>query len=513
MDEVTHALTKGEGVGLAPSLAFDASSMVSSIVKSYSGSSQLADTSTSSGLDHGDLVIEPPIDPGDLWSLMELNPVHSACIGAKATDSFGRGWGFWREEEKEQQLTDRAREFFRTIVCRGWTFARLWRNAGTEMDAIGYGLVEVTRDDQNVINGLFPLPAQTFRVAKIATDEAGKVSQVGGEYGKVWVQKREERTRYFVRFAPNRENVPNISRQTGAALGEDAEPGERATEVLPVIFPTPRSTYYGLGDWISGSGAIAELAAIRSYNEAFFSSNGMLDSIIHVKSDQGVEAATAVRQEIEKQFREAKGRQHVNVFVSSDQGVEIDVMPMSQKQRFGDADSGFSDGKIDNVKELLVAHQVPPYRVGWAEVGSLGGNTAKEMLEAYRFGVVEPRQELVQGAVSELLEDQTFAPLGLAGFEFKFEDVDWDAFERDLQTANDGVEQGALNRDEWRKMLGFEETGLPEMQEFLVNGQRIGPDAESMMQTFQDELRTLSGMTGEESVDEPEDEEMPEVDA
>src|SRR4029450_9183296 len=36
--------------------------------------------------------IPPPIDPSILMDLSEDNPVHGACLQAKATDTAGRGW-------------------------------------------------------------------------------------------------------------------------------------------------------------------------------------------------------------------------------------------------------------------------------------------------------------------------------------------------------------------------------------------------------------------------------------
>lgn len=486
-------------VGVEP---FDASGMVSAIVKSLSGSSQLSEA-TSTGVWDGSLTIEPPIPPEQMWALTELNAYHGACIQAKATDSFGRGWSVYTvdDEEIDPDTTKAIRPILDDLVAGGWTFQRLWYETGREFDGIGWALVEVTRDESGVINGLFPLPAQTFRVAKIGTDEEGNVVKVGGELGKVWVQKRDEKTRYFVRFAPDRENQPVIDRETGRPMGdEESEEFEerRATEVLPILFPSPRTSYYGVPDWVSASGAIAELASIRSFNEAFFDSNGMVDQIVHV-TGSSVSAAKAVKDEIKAAFTETKGRAHVKVFVASDDSIEIKVEPLSSSAREGQTDRQFDDGTLTLVKEVLIGHQVPPYRIGWAEVGSLGGNVAKEMLEAYRFGVVEPRQNVFQAAIKELLSDASFAQLGLSeSQEIRFTDVDWDAWERDLEMVNEGVDRGALNRDEWRAAMGFEPTNLPEMQDFLVDGKPIGEDAEGMLQAFHDNLRTASGFTGEE---------------
>ena len=64
-------------------------------------------------------------------------------------------------------------------------------------------------------------------------------------------------------------------------------------------------------------------------------------------------------------------------------------------------EASFRLHRQDNRDEILAAHGVPPYRVGVAETGSLGGNTARESTEIYKRSVIEPRQEMLESMINK----------------------------------------------------------------------------------------------------------------
>jgi hypothetical protein len=117
-----------------------------------------------------------------------------------------------------------------------------------------------------------------------------------------------------------------------------------------------------------------------------------------------------------------------------------------------------------------MAHQVPPYRVGWAELGSLGGSAAREMLRAYRAGVVEPIQTVLESRIDRLLgEDGLNLPARL-----RFSDVDWEERESDAQVVERLVGAAVLTPNEGRQWLGYSPADDPALDMFYLKGQPIG---------------------------------------
>ena len=398
--------------------------------------------------------VEPPIDPLKLLILTEENSIHAACLLAKTFDSVGRGWNLSPRsktttpevdgkslEEIQGTLRDKLDD-----ICQDLTFEELLFQASWEIDAIGWAAWEVARDDNDKLGGIFPVPAHTIRATKDRN---------------IYVQIRGAQTTYFKAFGYEEK----ISAKTGERF-TGGQYDEEANEILVFRTYSPRSQFYGVPRWISAVSAIAELTAIREFNVSFFSSGGMADAVIHVKASTLV-AAEKIGNTIMKGLGESRGAQgHTSVVTGGDENSDVVVRFMAPG---GKREGQFTQRRDGLINEVLVAHQVPPYRIGLALLGSLGGSTASEMLRTYRIGVVEPRQGLFESRLNKTL----FGPKGLNlrrfDLEWMLSDISWDETELNLDIAVKSVQFGMYTPNEGRVQMGKEKLDIPEMDRVYMN--------------------------------------------
>ncbi len=421
------------------------------------------------------IALEPPLPPERLLNLTEESPFHSACLAAKATDACGRGWSFAPAEGKEadeQLIQSEIPEQLRVAmedITPDLTFTELLYQAAWEMDAIGWGVWEVVRVDNDGSPGkhgkvaaIYPIPSHTIRASLDP---------------RKWVQIRAGRVRYFKKFGAE----CTINNETGEVFewtkgrskdrrqADEMDEAYVASELIIFKTYTPRSLWYGLSKWVSAIATIAELGAIREFNVSWFASGGQVDYHMHFKA-AGIEMATKMKEQVEQQVREFAGRGHTNILTAGDESTEVTVQKLGELLREGH----FRFRRGDLVKEVLIAHQVPPYRIGWAETGNLGGNAAPEMLTAYKVGAIEP----VQRVIVDRLRTTLFNPkIGIKTDEFrlKLAELDIANLQEELSEATAGTEGAWMTGNQARKKLKMDTVDdKPELNEYFYKGQKIG---------------------------------------
>ncbi len=430
-------------------------------------------------------VIEPPLPPEHLLALVEQNAIHAACIAAKAYDAVGRGWLLEPEVSGEtggageigemgqlggqpniESLTADLRVRLEALTP-DLSFSELLFQAAYEREAIGWSAWEVVRNADGSIGALYPVPAHTIRATRDP---------------ELWCQGVGLKRRYFVTFGSERVVDPRTGRDDPML-----SPDERASELLLFRGYSPRSAEYGVPLWVAAAPAIVELAAIREYNISWFASGGMADRLLHVQAADPA-TAEAISAAIREQFQAAKGIGHTTVFSAGTPDVAIDVKLLSPAAE-GRRDGQFSQRREDLIREVLMAHAVPPYRIGWAELGGLGGNAAREMLRSYKQDAVQPIQTLIEDRLNQTL----FGPKGLdlRGVRWRFAPLSWDETELNLDLAVRAVEAGILSPNEGRTVLGLSPVDDPALNRHY----RQGAPLDAMT------LRESSGSAGVDAVD------------
>lgn len=348
------------------------------------------------------------------------------------------------------------------------TFTELLYQAAWEMDAIGWSAWEVVRENNDGTPGvhgkiaaIYPIPAHTLRASLDP---------------RKWVQIRAGRVRYFKKFGAectiNNEtgdildwNKTPKSKEATANMGEDYI----ASELIVFKTYTPRSLWYGLPRWVSSIATIAELSAIREFNISWFASGGQVDYHLHFKADN-IEEAKTMKDDVENQIREFAGRGHTNLFTAGGPDSDVTANKLGDLLREGH----FRFRRTDLIKEVLIAHCVPPYRIGWAETGSLGGNAAPEMLAAYQAGAIKPIQMVIEDRLRVTLFDPEIG-IKTDDFRFTLKPMDLENAEGELKLAEAGVKDAFMTPNQAREKVGLEpDTTKPELDEYYWNGTKLG---------------------------------------
>lgn len=423
------------------------------------------------------IALEPPLPPDRLLNLTEENPIHGACLMAKAYDACGRGWGFEPREGKDgdEELEDDDTPDELKIALEDLTpeltFDELLYQAAWEMDGIGWGVWEVVRVPEKGYSGgnyapigaIYPVPSHTIRASLDP---------------RKWVQIRAGRVRYFKKFGVkveiNAENgtVLNWKSRTDRQRIADMDPEMYASELIIFKHYTPRSMWYGVPRWVSGIATIAELTAIREFNVSWFASGGQTDYHMHVAAES-MDTSKEIVSQVEKQMEDNAGRGHTLLLTAGTTESEVTVNKLGELLREGH----FRFRRGDLAKEVLIAHNVPPYRIGWAETGSLGGNAAQEMLGAYKFGAIEPIQTIIESRLRKTLFNPDLGGIKTGDFWFTLEDLDLDDLEREMTIVGKSVDQAIMTPNQGRKRMGMDpDEDHPELDKYYYKGQELGKE-------------------------------------
>ncbi|HDR6820842.1 TPA: phage portal protein [Bacillus thuringiensis] len=383
-------------------------------------------------------LVEPPYNMSALLEIKESNPIHSACISAKVDDIAGVGFDFAPfEEVKEaasQEQYKKLKEFMRNCNPE-MTSSEIIRAVWDDYETVGWGIIEVVRNNKDEPSELYHIPAQTVRAHK----DKVRFAQI--------VNNKE---RWFKKFG----YPDDYSLVDGRPLGEKdiAENGtEKAGEVIVIRKFGSRSSYYGIPNYVSSIGSIVGSQAVRDYNINFFTGKTIPDALLFIEGVDEIDQGT--EDELKAFFAaETKGEHHKLAVVPVPNGAKARLEKISPDVKEG----SFRLYKQDSAMEICVAHRVPPYRIGWAMTGSLGQTTAKEMNEMYKRSIIEPGQEILEHRLNNQLFRVFAEILGGLDWYFKLNEIDTDDREADMQYAADGYEKRILTRNESRKVVGYE---------------------------------------------------------
>jgi len=181
----------------------------------------------------------------------------------------------------------------------------------------------------------------------------------------------------------------------------------------------------------------------REYNLDFFSNHAMPAYAVIV---EGGSLTDEVLKEVRAYFKTTKKDPHQTLVLASPTGATITFKKLNDQTREG----SFERYETGNRQEIIAAHNVPPYRVGLIEQGSLGGNVARETTEIYKNSVVKPRQEVLEKRMNMLI-----AAFDIEGWEFKFDEIDTRDEAADVDNTAKLFGIGAVSPNEVRARLSL----------------------------------------------------------
>lgn len=406
-------------------------------------------------------VQKPPYDFQALAELLTLNTAHYRASKQKAADVAGLGWDLTPEDgldpESPEVKAERERltEFLRRPNPK-MTLREVLEAVAFDYEAFGWGFIELVLNGSDEPVEINHLPGHTVRAHK----DGNKYVQVRGQE-KVWFLdiataniwgENEEEPRKF------------IDAETGEVTEE--EPEDSGNVVIPFIHYTPLSSFYGLPDYIPAVGAIAANKALADFNLGFISHNTVPHYAVVV---QGAELDEELEDDILSYFRDhVKGQSRATLVLPIPYADE-EVKVTFEKLGGNVSDGNFLNLKDSNTVEVLMAHGVPPYRVAWAIMGSLGGNLGHAMDEIYKNAVVESRQDVIEDRFNRYVIRGALQALR---HEWKLTDLDLTDRKAELDLGVRAVEFGLLTPAEAREdVLGKERGDAPD--EFFISSSLV----------------------------------------
>ncbi|MCE5237311.1 phage portal protein [bacterium] len=409
-------------------------------------------------------VVEPPYDLEALAALYETNSTHKACVDAKTINIVGLGYRFvpvGGEREADSGNLALLQHLFDNSNPE-MTFTEVLRAVWTDVECLGNGYLELTRNSRGQIDGMYHVPGTTVRVL---ADRSG------------FVQVRDGRKRVFrnvggepVAVGDRSHNstqdggdggrgataslADHSGRGTSAALADHSgrgtsprptgDAGEQ-NEVLHFMKYTPQSSYYGVPDIIPAVSAVAGDKAAREYNIDFFSHNAVPRMAIIV---EGGELSEGVVTQL-KHFMESeiKGHGHKTLVLEVPGGganVRLEKLTVG-----GCEDAAFLEYRRANRDEVLLVHRVPPSKVTVVENANLANSNDQD--KTFREQVVRPEQRRIEYRLNRLVREQ----LGIGDWAFQFREMDLSEAREEAEVAAIYAGIGVLSAEEIRGRLGM----------------------------------------------------------
>lgn len=378
---------------------------------------------------------EPPYNLDALALFLEINTWHYRCVKAKAVTTAGLGFDFVVPEGIEapdEKNKETLKRFF-NFPNPEQTWGEVLENVLTDFEALGNGYFEIVRNrfGQGPPKEIYHIPAVTMRVRK---DKKG------------FIQQRDNKLVYFRNFGSDPRHPDSYDPRD-----KDKPQAERRllNEVIHLKNYHPRSSYYGLPDFLPAMRAFVGNKKAGDFNINFFENNAVPQYAIIVK---GGELARGTRKRIEEYFRTyIKGQAHktliLEVVQEEGEKVDIEIKPLSVDVK----DASFRMFRNDNAEEIRVAHGVPGRLIGLTEKGGLGGaGEGVTQQEIFKYHVIEPKQIRLEYRINNFLIKQGF---GIHDWELKFKEIDVTDEGKVAEIVQKLVKLGVLTINEGRKMM------------------------------------------------------------
>lgn len=375
-------------------------------------------------------LVKPPYSFDKLMELKESNPIHCACIEAKADDIAGMGWQWVSEDEDKQPDTGKKKALEELLKnCNPeMTFREILRAMWEDFETIGWGILEVVPDGKGQMAELYHVPAYTVRVHND---------------GVRYAQYRDGVVRWFKRYG-DEDTYDMHSGDKKDGIPEE----EQAGQLIVIRKAGGRSSYYGIPAYISGLGAIVGAMAVRDFNINWFSQGTIPDTLLIAEgADVDPQVTATLQSFFSYETKQTRGKLAILPVPAETEGVKVRLERLTPETK----DASHRLYRQDNNLEICIAHRVPPYRIGWPVTGGLGGAMSDEMNEFYKASVVGPAQEILEHRLNSVL----FAPFELGGWKWKLNEMDLSDAVADLDYAVKGVGNRLMTPDEGRKRIGL----------------------------------------------------------
>ncbi len=355
-----------------------------------------------------------------LAELYETNATHKACVDAKVVNCVGLGYRFAPVSSGARKTSSDNLALLEHLFANcnpEMTFTEVMRAIWTDVECLGNGYMEVTRNSLGSIDGFYHVPATTIR---IKPDDEG------------FVQLRGTQKRHF--------------RSLGAEVLTDPVSDEPQNELIHFKKYTPQSGIYGIPDIVAALAAAAGDRAAREYNIDFFEHNAVPRMAIIIEGGQ-------LSQELLAQIQnymqtEIKGSGHKTLVLDvpgADTKVRIEPLTVGQHD-----EAAFLDYRKANRDEILMVHRVPPSKITIVENANLANSRDQD--KTFREQVIRPEQRRIEYQINRMIREQ----MGIGDWEFRFRQADLGEEREEAEIARIYADLGVWTVDEIRQQQGLE---------------------------------------------------------
>ncbi len=378
-------------------------------------------------------IVKPPYAPSRLLELSDSHAAHGAALDQRAADTIGNGWR-WDSEKKSEQ-GDVLESWFRklTSLSVDETVADVFNRAVLDMETFGWGVIELSRDRAGNLKQIFGVNAHSLRFLK------------GGE---TMVQGKRQTRKHFPAWKPA--GAKPISFKTGLPVKEDD--ADRAHEMFVIRRPSRRSELYGSPSYISAIGWLVLAQAARDDNITFFENRREPRWMVVLEN---IDNSEELERALQKAFKQDLREPHHNIFVPVKGGGKIHFQRMTDDSK----DLSFERLQERVNVNVLLAHRIPPDRIGLTRVGPLGGNVADVSQQIYKSAVVGPLQRSLAHRVRRLIAAES--PLDKVEVEWTPIELDVTDANSDQQRALEAFRENTITLDEARGRMGLDPVGKP----------------------------------------------------
>lgn len=366
-------------------------------------------------------LVPHPFNVAGIVALMENCSFFDACVRQIARDVVGGGYDLVDVESESgadaaEAAAEGAEEDSEKAAIRRFlddpntgeeTILGLVENMVIDLGLCGWMAMEVARNEGRTIGGLYHMPASPLRVHK----DGNKFCMIVGTV-----------RRWFKRFGYAKDVDENTGQERDPGAGTAADnpltgvPFKPAHEVIFYKTYSPSSAYYGAPNILPAIGSVRALIGIRDYNLSFFENYGVPAAMVTLTGEWDENAVKYITDFIDTEIK-GTNNAHKTIVVNPPEGGTIEWKPLIVEVKEGHFKLYFQNLR----DEVLVCYKMPPYRIGIAETGSLGGSTAAESTHIYIDSIVRPIQEIVNGLMTrKIIRDG----LGSARWAFRLRELD-----------------------------------------------------------------------------------------
>lgn len=423
-------------------------------------------------------LISPPYDPGVFLDYYESNGYLMRCVDQVAQDVGGLGYSLKAKEGVDLKKDKKAQEIkgkMDKLLLNPndeESLLQILKHLITDWGSIGWWSLEVVRNNIDEVAELYYVPGHTVFV-----------HESENKYCQIRYIKGKKSHRWFKRFGYEKD----VHKDTGEEEEKNGiDEDDRANEMIFYRNFTSRSDYYGTPNILGSIGAVLTLIGIRDYNLSFFENYGVPSALVVLQGDWEPDSDKTIKEFLDTEIKGSENAHKTLVLQIPEEGGKLEWIPLEAKKI---EEGGFKIYLKMQRDEVLVAYAMPPYKIGIAEEGALGGNTAKESNINYIFSMIRPLQLdlefIFNGRILPTFYKKDKAKNFISLFDFKLKVTDTRDLDAVVKRCYQLFAVGAMNPNQIRKLLDLGDS-YPEGDQYHV-GAQFKPIGEEVMEKLSTE--------------------------